>query len=234
MIFIKDVVWTHVLPFICSFGLLTNFINFYVFSERRRMGIRNRIHQYFQIDSIAEFTYLLICLIYFILKSKHLSFIHFSYPVAFYEKYLYFYFASVLGFFMIFLRLFVSIRRLMIVLNKFFFLQSIQLYKIVAFFFLLSLVLNIQCVLEMFITENRIKIGNQTVTVQYITHQPQFNDSKLLYTFGFVVFSTRGFLAPVILLIVNFLIIRIMKNALLKKMHIKSKFYHIMFNLNDS
>ena len=126
---LKVLVSSIILPSVCIIGLVTNSINFVIFAERRRIGLRNRRHQYFQRDSLAEFFYLLACLGYFVLKTKVLANFHFTFFTAIYEKYVYMYFASVLACFMLFLRLYISIRRLLIILNTGIYLQTIRFYK---------------------------------------------------------------------------------------------------------
>ena len=111
----KQVVWSYALPFICLFGILSHSTNVLVFKSKQ---LKSNIYSYFLIHSIAELVYVLICFIYFLLKSNMLpSHLHYSYLTKQFELYAYLYFSTVVALFMISLELTISIRRLLMVLN---------------------------------------------------------------------------------------------------------------------
>ena len=215
---VKELIWTFVLPSICLIGLVTNSINFFIFSERKQMGLRNRMHQYFQIDSISEFFYLLICLVYYLLKSRVLSAYHFSYFFVIYEKYFFLYLASVLACFMLLLRLYISIRRLLITLNTGAYLQTICLRKIIVVFLITSFFLNFPMIshvvievkqfsnISEFVSKNQSSVGYELNFKRHIRN-------KFLKLVSFALFSFRGFVAPFVLLCVNLAIVHNMRKA---------------------
>ena len=215
----RDFVWAYVLPFICACGLVANSINFLIFSERKRLGVRNKMHQYLQVDSLVEFIYLLISLFYFVLKSNHFAAFHSSYAVVFFEKYFFLYFTTSLAIFMVLLRLFVSIRRLLIVFNTGAYLQGIHLYRAMGVFAFISLFLDITTMFTVPISPKPLKIEpnstnpDQTTQLQYFMNYQRLSSSPTLKGLIFANFSVRGLIAPTALLVINILIILRMKKA---------------------
>ena len=215
---IKDLTWSFILPLICSFGLVANTVNYMVFSERRRLNQRNRMHQYFQFDSLAEFAYLFICLVNFILNSSYSTCIKSNYYVIFYTKYFYLYLSSVLACFIILLRMFISVRRLLIIWNiGLFHLSKRFFFKIMALVTLVSFVFNLPVVFDERIVAK--SIGNLTDAswTQYELKYKRYGGSMILNLLAVLTFLMRGFLAPVVLLIVNMTIIRNLKLVFKKR-----------------
>jgi hypothetical protein len=215
---VKELVWTLVIPTICLIGIVTNLINFYIFAERKKMGLRNRMHQYFQIDSITELFYLLICLVFYLLKSKVLSVFHFTYFFVIYEKYFFVYMTSVLACFLLFLRLYISIRRLLITLNAGIYLQTIRLRKMLVFFLASSFFMNLPMITHVVIENNKHAnmsgLGNMTLVSNiYQINFKRFMGNIGLRVISFSLFSFRGFVAPFVLLLVNLAIVNYMRKA---------------------
>ena len=213
---LKELVWTYFLPLMCLFGMLTNSINYKVFSQRRKMYLRNRMHQYFQFDSAVEFVYLLICLIYFILKSKYFPLLRYHYIVVCYEKYVYFYLATSLAFLMIFLRVFISVKRFLIATHSGIFLKTVHFYKVVLTFALISLVLDLPTIFNIAIvsrvnkTLTAISVFNYSSTIGFELSYKRIESSVILTTLNLSTYTLRGLVAPAVLFMLNITTLKIL------------------------
>ena len=201
---VKAFVWTWVLPMICLYGLCMNFINILVFSAKRSNNSKNRLHTYLFIDSTVEFVYLFIGLAHFMLR--HSSYKE-SYYVVTYEKLFYNYLASSLAFFMLFTKLFISLKRIIIVCNrKIRYLRMVKLKNILCLFFLLSFLFDVTFLVGVSITEKKAEHINQSRRFYLSYHKSE--SSLTIRMFYYISSSFRGLLAPALLLCVNLIFLR--------------------------
>ena len=207
---LKGFIWAYVLPIICLFGIVTNAINIYVFSKQRRKNLRNRMHQYFHLDSIVELVYLIIGLVYFILRTEQFRHLRNSYLTVLYEKFMFYYFSTSLAFFTIFLRVFISIKRLLIALNTGVFIQTIHFYQVIGSFMVVSLMIDLPSVIncpivpKTFIIQNlNFSYSNQRAPVYYEMSYKTIENSLMIKSLNFLAFSVRGLIAPTLLLAIS-------------------------------
>ena len=215
---LKQIIWTYCLPTICLFGIITNSISFYVFTKCRKVCLKNRIYQYLQMDSLVELFYLLICLIFFVLKLQIFSSIHNNYYVIIYEKYFFVHLASSLACYMIFLRIFISLRRLMRILNSSSTLGNSSFYKITISLFILSFIVHFPMVSHLTIVPlhnfNASNLNHTLLTSKrYRIIRHRYFELNLFGLISFLFGSIRGLIAPIVLLIINLMIIGKMKRA---------------------
>ena len=202
----KKFVWTWVLPMLSIFGISSNAINIFVLSVNKTKT-KNRLHTYLRIDSIVEFCYLIIVFVHFVLKIINPQD---NYYTVLYEKYLYNYVASSLAFFMLFIKLFITIKRLLITGNHRIRCKAFKLKSLLAFFFFFSFLFDIPMLIGLsiqFKSEDTRHHGNVSLNSFYLSYRMSQtpNEIKTLY---YLSASFRGLVAPIMLLIFNMIFLR--------------------------
>lgn len=205
---LKELVWALVLPLICTFGLVSNTMNIMVFLQNR--GMSNRMHKYFMMDSALELVYLLIGLVQFVQRSvlipQHSQYFY----VYVYEKYVYFFIGTSLAYSMIFLKLFISIKRLLLIYSSNLCQKHINIYWFLCSLLVLSFTMDIPALIGTSIVEisvNKTDSESQELTKMYRTSFEKIDRSPILKTLISMAFAFRGLVSPIILLAVNLLII---------------------------
>ena len=173
------------------------------------------MHVYFLIDSVVESCYLSIGFFYFILKLKCIANSRFSYWVVLYERYIYLYTATSLAFFMIFLKIFISIKRFLVVFNRPIVPIHLNKRRVIVGLFIVSFLIDTPLVLSLEIkskSSNPVNsLNNHTSinvdapkTIYYLSYHvaetPTYIRVLLIISFAF-----RGLLAPALLLLFNVL-----------------------------
>ena len=136
LLHLKDFWWTFILPAICLFGLFTNLVNVLVFLKLKS---KNPIYKLMLTNSFSNFIYSFICFFVFMMRCGRYCSLQHLYWVKLYEKYLFYYFTSVLGFFNILVEIVIAIQRYFIVANKNF-TKRVKTRTIILGLFLISLV----------------------------------------------------------------------------------------------
>ena len=108
---IKEFVWIYVLPMLTLLGITTNLLNIVIFS-RPRMRLISGTHVYLMTYSIVEFVYMVLCFIHYASHTKFLSFIHYRYGFVFYQLFFFNFMTTVLAYFMMFIKIAISIKQL--------------------------------------------------------------------------------------------------------------------------
>ena len=202
---IRQFVWTYILPSICFIGLFTNATNIIVFAQTKTL--KNKIYRYFLSHSIADFIYIALCLARFAIKLSDK--LHYSYWGQIFELIAYRYLTGALPLFMIFLELTIATKRLLMILNinltiklkvktNVFIFGTISLILLLPLAFSTRIVDQNSCKFTYFLS----KCSNHSSSVFALTEEnvPYVTFLKRTYS---VVFSFRGLVAPLVLLLVN-------------------------------
>ena len=209
---VKRLVWTWLLPFLCLFGIGANVINIFIFSIEKGHS-KNRLHAYLRIDSLVECCYLVIGLVHFVLKIINPDA---NYYIIAYDKYFYNYLASSLAFFMLFIKLFITIKRLLITCNHRIRLKAFKLKRLLSYFFFISFLFDIPLLIGLAIQVKETSpytcpvsdvSQNCSTTRYYLSYQMSETPYEIKILF-YSSSSFRGLVAPIMLLIFNMIFLR--------------------------
>ncbi len=205
------------LALVCLFGVITNLINVMVFVNPR---ITDKCFKYMLASSISDFIYLSLFLIdYFILHlfcvSRCFTVSHSSHSYT--VQLIFFlvndYFSSSLAFFNILTDILLSLKRLMIVTNKYYVTWISYKVAIPFCYFVALLVYSPVLILK------EVKECNSTPnSTLYTTVPTKFSQSNIGTATPIILSSIRIFLAIVVLSTVNIITTTKLKNQLMKKL----------------
>lgn len=203
----RSLVWTYFLPSISAFGLLTNLINAIVFANRKQF--KNPIYKCLLTHSIVELVYLMLSFSTFTLKLTVKSFDS-IYWLKLYELVVQFYITSSLSILIILIELFVSLKRLFIITN---FRMRYKMSR--SFLFIIAISFSFALNYPTLRGYDVLVKNSSSSTMRYeLTLNAYGKRAKIEY---FFISLMRGFIAPLVFLILSTLIIYKFKQRLVMR-----------------
>ena len=121
-----EIFWTFIVPFICLFGTISNFISIISLTK---MKVKNHMYKFMVASSATHFFYLIMCGFIFVLRCKSLCHIDStSYGVIFYHLVIWKYLTSCLG-------LLISLNEIVMCLQRYSVIRNMEYFKFEKFAF---------------------------------------------------------------------------------------------------
>ncbi|CAF0944230.1 unnamed protein product [Brachionus calyciflorus] len=202
-----DFIYTFVIPSICFYGLVTNLINLFIFSNRQ---LSNIIYKYLIIYTVSNLYYFIISFLIFLPRCGVYCTFSQTYLPQYYLYLFYNYLKNISSYFNIFIQILVSFQRLAFVLNlKWYNLNHVIIITISLI--ILSTLLNLPLLLT-----KEIKIG-----LVYSVVLNDFGKSLIGKWLVIIVSILKGFVLITIILVINLITMYKLKHRMNIKKAIK-------------
>ena len=217
----KDFIWYQLIPGICVFGIVTNFISILIF---RRSELKNSVYRYMLFHSIAALVHLTVSLIHYsVFWFSSMRFL--TYFGKFIEFQAFMNLSTSIGLFMILIELTIAFKRFLIVTNynitlKIRFRTLIIIYLLVIMFAQIPSLKFLFQDFSKFVDESEKK--NKHVPTAYfeLLSRELSQNTFLNVSYSFISLF-RGIIAPALLFLVNFVITVLFRRQMKKKSLLK-------------
>ena len=202
----RGFVWAFVLPGLCLSGSLAGLLNVAVFCHRR-MRLANKTHVYLLLFSVVELAYLMLSLVHYAARAERFARHHGAFALVVYEKYLFNYGTTVLAFYMIFVELVVSVKRLAMVSSW----RRVRFLLVLAGAWLLASLMGLPILFGLSVVrvaESTIDLNATASAATFAISYAQIDARPLVKALLFANLVFRGLLAPLIFLLINIRFIR--------------------------
>lgn len=226
-------IWIYWMPFLCLFGLLTNLINVRVFADRRHL--KTSIHICFLVHSTFELVYLSISFTHFLCK---LIFGH-QFKMYLLNKlfhfYIYFFLNSVIGLFLLFVEVIITLKRLFLIRNYSSSSSLLFKHKIMSlkhtfcFLFALSFLIHLPLIFykkvkKIPISDSLFNSSSTSSTLSEIVYFYEIEKTRLGDNFVyklhlFSIFLVRGIIVPIVFLALNRIVVKELRIHMNKRRH---------------
>ena len=219
---LRDLVWSHFLPYLCLFGILCNLFNVLIFVNKKLKS--SSTYTYFLIHSFFDLVYFLLSFLYFF--TKHTLMIpECSYLVNFIEFHLFLLLSTAVAIFLIFMEIVIALDRLFIITGVKGAKIKAHTNKIIMILFIISILTQYPTYKASSIVQTRGINSNSSErcsNVSYTLKDTEFLDSNI-YKFSYTIATYfRGLIAPVMLLIINAAICVKFRRRINKKLRMRS------------
>ena len=212
----------YILPPICLFGLITNFFSILVLSRPELKGI---MYQFMLINTIADFTHLLLGIFLIFVRCGSLCSTSFTFIAKFYELYIFLFISNNCLLFIILLDIVLSIDRLLSFTSKPSVFKNISLKKKCIWVLIVTIFINsvVYLIPRMVSNIGYLRIGTDNITDYqyssiYVVGNNEIGKNEYMALVLKIINIVRGFILLVILFFINsFVVVKFRKHFEKKK-----------------